>query len=151
MVKRIVSLMLVLVTAVIGLTTTAFAQEVSVCNLYTEKASATEVTPYWLYTNTYSSELSISGTTATCTSKVTGYPGVTTKIVITQTLQKKNSSGEWEKVTSWEKTVDGFTASVTNYAYNLSKGTYRLKSVFKVYSGSDYETITKYSSEKTVK
>lgn len=136
MYKRMLAFFTILVISVVG---------------FSSVASAAEITPYWLYTNTYSSELSISGTTATCTSKVTGYSGITTKIVITQTLQKKNSSGKWEKVTSWETTVNSFKASVTNYAYNLSKGTYRLKSVFKVYSGSDYETITKYSSEKTVK
>lgn len=128
--------MLVFIIAVMGLTSTAFAQETSVYDLYTDIAE---------------NSLSISGTTATCTSKATGYSGKATKILITQTLQKKNSSGNWDKVNSWTKTFNSNKALIVNYEYKLSKGTYRLKSVFKVYSGSDYETITKYSSGKTVK
>lgn len=111
---------------------------------------AVEITPYWSYTSTCSSTLSISGRTATCTSKATGYLGTTTKIVISQTLQKEVSSNKWSEIESWSETVNSFVGSATNYSYNLSNGTYRLKSVFTVYSGSKHETITKYSSEKTI-
>ncbi len=121
--------------SVIGLSSNVFAENVMPC---------------WNYTRTYSSTLTISGTTATCTSKANGYAGKTTKIVISQILQKKNSSGKWSKVESWGETDTGYKGSATNNAYNLSKGTYRLKSVFTVYAGSKNETITKYSFEKTV-
>ena len=133
--KRIVSLITILVIGMIGLF---------------DNVSAEEVSPYLLYTDTYSSTLTISGTTATCKSKCTGYAGETTRITITQTLQKKNSSGEWYSVTGWVKTVNKYVGSATNYSYNLSSGKYRLKSVFTVYAGSKYETVTKYSSEKAV-
>ena len=113
--------------------------------------SANGISLHTTYLMTCSSTLTISGTTATCLSKATGYYGETTKITISQTLQKKNSSGDWEYVDSWIETDDGYIGSATNYKYNLSSGTYRLKSVFTVYAGSDSETVEKCSFEKTVK
>lgn len=113
--------------------------------------SASELSLYTTYLYNCSSTLTISGTTATCTSKATGYYGETTKIVIDQILQKKDSSGNWSKVDSWSETDTGYKGSATNYAYSLSKGTYRLKSVFTVYAGNDSEEVTKYSYEEEVK
>lgn len=112
--------------------------------------SASEIMPFDLYTNSCSSTLTISGTTATCKSNALGYANVTTKIVMKQTLQKKTSSKTWSEVNSWNETDIGYKGSATNTQSNLSSGIYRLKTVFTVYAGSDYETITKYSSEKTV-
>lgn len=108
--------------------------------------------PQYNYTQSCSSELSFSGTTATCKSNATGYLNETTKIVFEQTLQKKNSSGGWSNVNnaSWTTTVYNYKGSATNTKSSLSSGTYRLKTVFKVYAGSSYETITKYSSEKNI-
>lgn len=111
-------------------------------------ASATVIlpdSPAYSYTSECSSSLSISGSTATCISSVTGYYNETTKIVIVQTLQKKNSSGEWEDICSWTKTINSFKGSVTNTKSSLSNATYRLKTVFTVYAGTASETITKYS------
>lgn len=58
MYKRIVSLITILVIGMIGLF---------------DNVSAEEVSPYLLYTDTYSSTLTISGATATCKSKCTQY------------------------------------------------------------------------------
>lgn len=112
--------------------------------------SAENFVPYTLYTDSASSTLTISGTTATCMSKATGYVGTTTKIVIQQTLQKKNLSGTWSKVNSWDETDSGYKGSATNKEYNLSSGTYRLKTVFTVYAGSNSEVVEKLSKEVTV-
>ena len=106
--------------------------------------------PAYSYTNDCSSNLSISGTTATCTSYVTGYYNKTTKIVVNQTLQKQNSSGNWEYVYSWYDTIYNYYGSLTNTKSSLSSGTYRLKTVATVYAGTANETITKYSNEKTI-
>ncbi|MDE6425565.1 MAG: hypothetical protein K2K89_05460 [Ruminococcus sp.] len=102
--------------------------------------------PAYSYISDCSSNLSISGTTATCKSSVTGYYDKTTKIVITQTLQKKNSSDKWEDVCSWNDTIYSFKGSLTNTKSSLSSGTYRLKTVATVYAGTEHETITKYST-----
>lgn len=108
--------------------------------------------PMYSYTRSCSSELTTSGTTATCKSSATGYYNKTTKIVFKQTLQKKNSSGGWDDVTNaaWTSTVYSYQGSTTNYKYSLSSGTYRLKTVFTVYADTSFETITKYSKEKTI-
>lgn len=120
------------------LSLTAFAEpelqtpsddDISVCYLYTDKISGT---------------LSISNKAATCKSTVRGISGTTTKIVITQTLQKKNGSS-WNKYSSWTKTFNTNTTVYLTSKSSLSSGTYRLKTIAKVYSGSDYETITIYS------
>lgn len=135
MAKKIIAAIVMTVVAVVCLSGTVFAQEVSVCNLYTSSCSST---------------LSASGTTATCTSEAIGYYGETTKISMVQTLQKKTASGNWSKVSSWSEVDTGYRGYMSNKKYSLSSGTYRLKTVFKVYAGSKYETITKYSSNKTI-
>jgi len=111
-----------------------------------------DVSPQYSYTQSCSSELTISGSTATCKSNAIGYYNETTKIVIKQALQKKNSSGNWINVknATWTGTVYNFQGSITNSKSSLSNGTYRLRSVFTVYAGTSYETITKYSKEKTI-
>lgn len=113
-------------------------------------ASAESFAPFTLYTDSASSTLTISGTTATCTSKATGYVGTTTKIVIQQTLQKKTSSGTWSKVNGWSETDSGYKGSATNKEYNLTSGTYRLKTVFTVYAESNSEVVEKLSKEITI-
>lgn len=135
MAKKIIAAIVMTVVAVVCLSGTVFAQEVSICNLYTSSCSST---------------LTVSGTTAKYISQATGYRNETTKIVITQTLQKKTSTGSWNKVSSWSETDTGYKGYATNSKSGLSKGTYRLKTVFKVYAGSNYETLTKYSSNKTI-
>jgi len=102
--------------------------------------------PAYSYTSDCSSSVSISNSTATCKSYIRGYFNITTKIEVEQTLQKKNHLGGWEDICSWNNTINSFQGTVTNYAYSLSSSTYRLKSVFVVYSGNNHETITKYSS-----
>lgn len=96
------------------------------------------------YTFSLGNILGISGSTATCSSDVVGYPGTTTKIFISHTLQQ-NYGGAWYNVGYQYETFYDFAASLVTYEYNLSSGTYRLKTTAKVYSGSDYETITIYA------
>ena len=102
------------------LSLTAFAEtelqtpsddDISVCYLYTDKISGT---------------LSITNKAATCKSTVRGISGTTTKIVITQTLQKKNGSS-WTKYGSWTKTFNSWYAIYSNSKESLSSGIYRVK------------------------
>ncbi len=108
------------------------------------------VTPFFLnYTSYCASGISITGTTAFCDSSAVGYSGETTKIYIEQTLQRRGTYG-WVNEQTWTSTTYSYYASLSNYKYNLTSGTYRVKSFFKVYSGTNYDTITTYSSESTV-
>lgn len=111
-----------------------------------------DVSPAYLYVNECSSTLSFSGANATCFSEAIGVYNVTTKIVIKQTLQKKNSSGVFINMdnSTWITTINSFHGSATNYKYSLPSATYRLKTDFTVYSGTASEYITKFSSEKSV-
>lgn len=108
------------------------------------------VAPAYSYTCTCSVSLNISGSSATCTSSATGYYGETTKISVYQVLQKKTSSGAWTSVGSWQETDLGYKGYASNIKSGLSSGTYRLYTIFTVYAGSNYETIEKYSSTKTI-
>ena len=104
-----------------------------------------EIVEEYQYTANITSSLSISGKKASCISVVHGFSGLATKVVITQTLQKQSGS-TWTYVTSWNKTFNTWLGSLSNSKSSLSSGTYRLKTVAKVYSGNSYETITIYSS-----
>lgn len=96
--------------------------------------------------------LSLSGSSATCTSTYTDTSGVTAKVVITQTLEKHSFLWIWNTVGgAWTKTSYNGNVSFTNKASNLESGTYRVKTVFDVTSSDGAtESITLYSTEKTV-
>ena len=100
------------------------------------------------YTSSINSDLSISNNTATCRSTVIGFSNTATRVEITQTLQKK-SGNSWNFYTSWVKNYYTWYGMLTTTKSGLSSGTYRLKTVAKVYSGNSYETITVYSSTRT--
>ena len=106
------------------------------------------VTEDYLYTYSISNSLSITNHTASCISTVLGYPEVTTKIRIEQTLQKKNGSS-WSDKVIFTNSYNTFIAIYSTQKSGLASGTYRLKTVAKVYSGDDYETVTKYSNTCT--
>ena len=97
------------------------------------------------YTHSCSSVLSISGLNASCKSSLNGYPNITTKIELTQTLEETFGGISWYYVDSWNTTVYNYYIRFTNTKSPLSSGNYHIKNVAKVYSGSSYETITFYS------
>lgn len=107
-----------------------------------------EISLCYLYTNSVSSNISISSKTATCKSTIVGQSGVTTKIVITQRLQKK-VDGSWTNVKSWTNTYNQTSAVFTNTKSSLASGTYRTRTIAKVYKGTAYETVTANSTTKT--
>ncbi len=136
MLKKIISIML------------CFVVIMSICTI---SASASDlISVNYAYTRSCSSDIVVSNTTVTAKSTVMGYSGKTTKIVIKQTLQKKSSSGTWTTIGTSSNTVNSHINVYSKKYTSLSSGKYRLKSVFSIYSGNKSETITKYSSEKTV-
>lgn len=102
----------------------------------------------YTYLNSVSGSLSISGKKASCTSNVYGYSNSTDKIKVTQTLQKKNG-GSWNNVAIWNSTYYSWYCNCTNSKSSLASGTYRLKTVATVYSGSNSEKATSYSGTVT--
>lgn len=109
-----------------------------------EVAMTDEVDARYAYINKITSIVSISSKNATCQSTVQGSSKTVTKIVVKQTLQYKSGT-KWLDVASWVETVNKSSVSFNNTKYNIGSGTYRVKTVAKVYKGSAYETITVYS------
>lgn len=83
-----------------------------------------------IYSQYFESELTVSGTTATCKSSGKDSNYQATKILVSQSLQKKNSSGSWTIVYAWSNTINSYQGTVTNSKSGLASGTYRLKSTF---------------------
>lgn len=103
-----------------------------------------EIIEEYAYTLNVYSEISASSNTATCRSTVIGKSGVT-KIVVSQKLQKK-VDGTWTNIKKWTKTVTSVSTTFTNTKSSLSSGTYRTRTVAKVYKGNDYETVSANST-----
>lgn len=102
----------------------------------------------YTYTSSVKSTISLSGKTASCKSAIIGN-GTVTKIIVTQTLQKYTGTN-WTNVTSWSKTYASNSAVYSNSKSSLTAGTYRTRTVAKVYKGTSYETVSANSSNVRV-
>ncbi len=96
------------------------------------------------YLHSCFSELSVKGSTAVCKSLTYCYYNVD-KLIVEQTLQRKNEYGRWVNVKTWKGSFRDYKAAVNNKASGLPKGFYRLKAVSVVYEGNNNETVEKYS------
>lgn len=132
--KRLISVILVLVV-VLSLCTTVFAD-------------------YQLYDIGGISErslLSISGTTATCTSTSSFSTTNVSSVKITQSLEKQGFLWIWGNYTGETTKTLTKSGSLTTNVYSLPNGKYRVKSVFVItLKDGTSQTITLYSAEKTV-
>lgn len=108
------------------------------------------IQPLFDYTNTTTASLKISNGTAACVTTITGYYGVTTKIEIKMTLQKKFLLW-WNTEESWSTTINDYYGGLSKTTASVDSGTYRVKVEFTVYSGSKSEEITTYSQENEYK
>lgn len=106
------------------------------------------VSPCYLYTNQVYSNLSINQGAASCRSTVYGIQDTTTMIVVTKILQKKNGNS-WTDVNTWNKIFFTWYCSYPSPYTVTEKGTYRVRTVAKVYKGTDYETVYANSTEVT--
>lgn len=104
----------------------------------------------WSYTRSVYNNISISGKTITCTSTVQGYPGETTKILITQLLQMYQD-GKWVNIGIWTDVDNYYTFTATRSLSNRAPGRYRLCTKSEVYAGTKCEKVTKYTVAKTLK
>lgn len=136
MTKRIASLAL----AMLLLFTGSFAVNAAI-------ADNNIAQPLLDYTSSATVGISISSGTAYCESQLIGYSS-TDKIKITMTLQKKTLLW-WSEVDTWTTTYYDSVALMSK-SCTVGSGTYRVKAEFTAYCGSDSETITVTSGEKTV-
>lgn len=119
---------------------------ISVCAYNRENTAS----PYYLYANTVESSLNIVGGTAYCKSVIKGDSTVT-QIYAIQYLEKKNGD-KWEVVSNgtWSDSVKGNAFKMSNSKDNLGSGTYRVRTVGTVYSGSNSEPVSATSQEVTI-
>ena len=113
-------------------------------NASTEYVIMDTAQPMYLYASNATSTLTINNGTAFCESTLSGTNDVT-RIEATQYLEKKTLFW-WSDVNSWSKTSYSKSLNMSNTEHNVGSGTYRLRTVFKVYSGSNSEEIEKISS-----
>jgi len=137
MFKRILSMVMVMVL-LFGLSAVSYAAPAD---------DGSAIQPRYNYTSKFSETLTISGGTATCKASLTGINGTTTKVVIKMTLQKKTLLW-WSEVETWSATYNTYYGTLSKTA-SVKSGTYRVKAVYTVYSGSNSESITDYSSQKS--
>ena len=107
------------------------------------------VEPAYVIANEAVSRVTISGTTASCYSTTRGDA---VSISVTQTLQVKKTT-VWSNVkgATWTKTVNANYINMRNFQYNLTSGTYRLKSEYTLTAkDGTTETITVYSLETSL-
>ena len=97
----------------------------------------------WDATQKCNISLSFSGTTAHCTLDVYATDS-DADITATIKLQKKGLLRWNDESSNYNYSIHSNTAELGNL-YTVGSGTYRLKVVFTVYSGSASETITAYS------
>ena len=88
--------------------------------------------------------------TAYCKSTAQGDSTVT-QIDGLQYLEKKNGN-KWETVGNgtWSDSSSRNSLTMSNSNDNIGSGTFRVRTVFTVYSGSSSEVVEKISKEKTV-
>lgn len=134
----------ILSAAIIGTSMTAVASAKELTS-----ADLSIVAPYYAIANNPVSQLSVSGTTAYCSSQVSGLS--VKSITAKQTLEKFWGLWVWNEVGYWDKTVNTNRITMSNKKYNLESGTYRLKTVFTLTAtNGETETITVYSEEVTI-
>ena len=111
-------------------------------------AEETAVQPRYSYANYISASINLyTDGTANCYAYVNGYDDVT-EIHIQMILQK-SIKRRWTDMASWEGTWTKTYASLSR-STTVTTGTYRVKAVYTIYSGSAYEEITAYSQEQYV-
>lgn len=103
------------------------------------------IQPLYSYTAITTVALNIDNGVAICSANLEGYEGITTKVSVDMTLQKK-TLWWWSEVQTWHTTCyDCFV--ICEESTTVGSGTYRVKAEFIAYSGTASESITSYSQE----
>lgn len=137
--KRILSLLLVLVTALGIITPLASAADLS-------EYEQIIIVPQYLRINTLNPDLTISSSGRSTSSCTTSLKNTTDTCELTMTLQKKSGSS-WSTVKSWTKS-GSLSLGIEQDWYVTAGYSYRVKVVAKIYSSSGtlVETVTEYSN-----
>lgn len=106
------------------------------------------VSPCYVLIETAKANLSISDGTAEITASVTGMVDSVDKAEIEAELQVKDGT-RWRYCGDWSVSKNSYRASLSESRDVVAGNTYRVKAVVTVWSGSQSETQTIYSSQRT--
>lgn len=105
------------------------------------------VSPQYVIADSATSSLSISGSTATCTTKISGDNIVS--IEVEQVFEIYVSPDVWREVDSWSKSVNKSSLTMTNYSYDIGTGKFRVRAEVTITDkDGNTEDITVTSAEK---
>lgn len=146
--KKICSVFLTVIMT-LTFSVTAFAVENDDPNDYsweTEDLEGSPSTERWSYIANTSQGMHVKNGTATMTASITGYQGVTNKVIIYMYLQQYYDD-YWHNI-HWEKDeVNGYRALREHYKSGCASGKYRLKVSYYAYGPNDkYENHIAYSA-----
>lgn len=100
----------------------------------------------WSYISTTTQGMSISNGKATMSATISGYPGITTKVIIYMYLQKYYD-GYWHNLTATKDEFNSFHGEKERYKTGCTSGKYRLKVSFYAYGPNNkYENHVAYSA-----
>jgi len=113
-----------------------------------DEANTSPTPTRWSYINNTTTSIGISGGKAICAGSITGYKGITTKVEITLTLQRKlASSSTWDDFYNHPKQIFNDYCGTASFSKAIVSGyQYRTKAFYTAYSGSSSESLTQYSS-----
>lgn len=109
-------------------------------------AEETEIQPYYTNATSVRTTLSISDGSASCSAKLIGISGTTTKVTITMTLEKKILFW-WSEKETWTQTFNSYNGTLSKTYSGADSGTYRVTAEYIAYSSSGSETINDTSAE----
>ena len=96
-----------------------------------------------LYIRSTNTSLSVTSGNASAYSSIIGYSGITTSVKITMSLEKR-VLWWWSVQDTWIQTFYSYSGYLQRNA-PVSGGTYRVRTVFVAYSGSNSEETVEYS------
>jgi len=139
--KRLFSLVLCLILG-LGCMTATSAASLEVAEAYDPPPQTR-----FSFINSTDTVISISSGQARCTGSITGYQGITTKVEITLTLQRKlASSSTWTDYYNHPKQTFNSYRGTATFTKDIVKGyQYRTKAVYTAWAGTKSETTTQYS------
>lgn len=118
---------------------------------YNDASGEMDIQPYYSYTATTDTGMCIiNKNIGVGTASILGYADEVIKITGYMYLQKVNSNGTYQNITSWYSEVDGWDLDMENTHTLTSSGTYRIMMVYNVYHRPmQYEVVQTYSNEVT--
>ena len=142
--KRLLSLVLCLI---LGLGCMTFASAAAYAGPAAEAEPNDPPPQRMAYTHQTITQISISGGKAICVGNITGYQGLTTKVDITLTLQRKlATSSTWSDYYNHPKQTFNTYCGTASFSKDIVSGyQYRTKAVYTAWAGTKYETFTEYS------